>query len=62
MIIVPHPLIAIFGVKPEDCDWPLNMYNVVAFTTLLARCQILLNWEPKTTIPCQMDQGDYVSS
>ena len=33
--IDPHPLIALFGVRPEDCDWPLNMYNVVAFTILL---------------------------
>jgi len=45
MVIDPHPLTALFGVRPEDCEWPLNMYNVVAFTTLLARRQILLNWK-----------------
>ena len=45
MVIDPHPLIALFGVRPGDCIWPLNMHNVVAFTTLLARRQILLNWK-----------------
>lgn len=37
--IVPHPLIAIFSVRPENCDWPSN--NVRPFATLL----ILLNWK-----------------
>lgn len=34
IIIDLHPLIALFGVRPGDCDWPLNMYNVLIFTSL----------------------------
>lgn len=58
-VIDPHPLIALFGVRPGDCDWSLNMYKVVAFTTLLALRQILE--ELQAAIPCRMDQGHHFS-
>lgn len=38
------------------------MYNVEAFTALLACRQILLNWKGcKTLISWKVDQGHYVS-
>ncbi len=45
--IDPHPLIAIFCVRPENCRWQsnLHMYSVVAFTNLLAWSLILSNWK-----------------
>ena len=41
----PQPIIALFGVMPRDTIWPAGLHDVVAFTTLLARRLILLNWK-----------------
>lgn len=43
----PCPMMALFGVSPDPC--PLNKYqrDFLAFCTLLARRQILLNWKNK---------------
>jgi hypothetical protein len=40
-----QPIIALFGVMPRDTIWPAWLHDVVAFTTLLARRLILLNWK-----------------
>lgn len=42
--IDPNPLMAIFGVRPDDIALSNNVYSVIAVTTLLARWLILLKW------------------
>ena len=45
MKIEPQPVIALFGVMPEETVGSVGMHVVIAFTTLLARHLILLNWK-----------------
>lgn len=42
--ISPNPLSAIFGISP-DADLPVVLERALAFTSLLARRLILLNWK-----------------
>lgn len=39
----PHPLIGLFSVRPEQSNWSSEVYNVVAFMTLLAHHINILN-------------------
>lgn len=41
--VCPSPISAIFGISPLTL--PSNAHNVIAFTTLIARRSILLNWK-----------------
>lgn len=43
--IEPHPLVALFGVAPEDWQLPLAKQKSLAFASLLARRSILLKWK-----------------
>uniref|UniRef100_A0A8C4T7W4 Reverse transcriptase domain-containing protein n=1 Tax=Erpetoichthys calabaricus TaxID=27687 RepID=A0A8C4T7W4_ERPCA len=43
--IPPNPLTAVFGVLPDGLELEKDKQTVVAFTTLLARRLILLNWK-----------------
>lgn len=43
--IEPNPLLDIVGTRPESIVFKDGMYKVIAFTTLLARCLILLYWK-----------------
>ena len=49
----PNPIIALFGLVPDGIILPPNSNRIVAFTTLLARRLILMNWRgavsPTTT-------------
>jgi len=41
----PEPMVALFGVAPEDVGLPSSMCKVLAFSSLLARRAILLKWK-----------------
>uniref|UniRef100_A0A8C4S8Q7 Reverse transcriptase domain-containing protein n=1 Tax=Erpetoichthys calabaricus TaxID=27687 RepID=A0A8C4S8Q7_ERPCA len=43
--IPPNPLTAVFGVLPDGLELEKDKQTVIAFTTLLARRLILLNWK-----------------
>uniref|UniRef100_A0A8C4S006 Reverse transcriptase domain-containing protein n=1 Tax=Erpetoichthys calabaricus TaxID=27687 RepID=A0A8C4S006_ERPCA len=43
--IPPNPLTAVFGVLPDGLEVEKDKQTVIAFTTLLARRFILLNWK-----------------
>ena len=45
MKIEPQPVIALFGVMPEETVGSVGMHVVIAFTTLLARRLTLLYWK-----------------
>lgn len=44
----PNPLTAIFGISPPSCPLSRNARDVIAFTTLIARRSILLNWKQQS--------------
>lgn len=37
MVIDPHPLMALFGERSGNCEWPLKMRNAVAFYLPVAK-------------------------
>lgn len=48
VLVVPiplNPITALFGLVPENVQLPVGGCKVVAFSTLLARCLILLKWK-----------------
>ena len=48
--INPNPVVCLFGLTPVESrdSLPNKAYVVIAFTTLLARRLILLNWKQRT--------------
>lgn len=47
--LVPSPLIAIFGVVPEDVILSWHYSDAIAFASLIARRLILMNWKQEAS-------------